>query len=403
MTNTLLTPTMVTREALRVLHQKLTFISTINRNYDDSFAISGAKIGSTLKIRLPNQYTIRTGATFTTQAVAETSVTLTVATQKGVDTEFTTADLALSLDDFSERILTPAMTALAANVEADALSMTNDVWQTVDNTANASVAMATILQGRQKLNDALAPVDNNRTALLSTQDSADLVNALKGLFQDSQAIKEQYREGMMGRTGGFDFYENTLLASLTTGTMSAVPAVIALDTITVGTATSTLNIGATNSLGTGTLVVGDVFTIATLTRVHPETKANTGVLHQFVVTAAMPSATFSSIAFSPAIQMSGATQNVISTVISGQLIAKVGNSSRVTRQSLVYHKNAFAFVTADLALPKGLHFAAREVQDGISLRILSDYAMSSDTIGTRVDILYGFKTLRGSQAVKIAS
>jgi hypothetical protein len=229
------------------------------------------------------------------------------------------------------------------------------------------------------------------------------VNALKGLFQDSKAIKEQYREGMMGRTAGFDFYENTLLANLTSGTASRrSPCYRArYNRWPLRPARSTSS--PPTASAPATLVVGDVFTIATLNRVHPETKANTGVLQQFVVTAAMPSATFSSIAFSPAIQMSGATQNVISTVISGQLIAKVGNSSRVTRQSLVYHKNAFAFVTADLALPKGLHFAAREVQDGISLRILSDYAMSSDTIGTRVDILYGFKTLRGSQAVKIAS
>lgn len=402
MANTLLTPTMVTREALRILHQKLNFISNINRTYDDSFAVTGAKIGSSLKIRLPNQYTLRTGATFTTQAVVESSVTLTVATQKGVDTEFTSADLALSLDDFSKRILSPAMAVLAAGVESDALSMKNDVYNTIDNTTNTSLSMANILAARQKLNDSLAPQDDNRTALLTTQDSADLVNALKGLFQDSSAIKEQYREGMMGRTGGFDFYENTLLTNLTSGTHSASSTMIVTDTIVPATAQSTIHFN--QSTVYGTFVVGDVFTIATLNRVHPESKQDTGVVQQFVVTAAtVGTSTTNSISFSPSIVMSGATQNVISTAISTQAVTKIGNTSRVLRQSLCFHKDAFAFVSADLVLPKGLHFAAREVQDGISLRVLSDYAMTSDTIGTRLDILYGYKTIRPELAVKISS
>ena len=126
MANTLLTPTAVTREALRVLHQKLNFVGTINRSYDDRFAQTGAKIGDSLSIRLPNQYSIRTGATLSSQDVAEQSVTLQVATQKGVDTTFTSDDLSLDLDDFSERILNPAMAVLAANIESDALSMYKD-------------------------------------------------------------------------------------------------------------------------------------------------------------------------------------------------------------------------------------------------------------------------------------
>lgn len=407
MANTLLTMTMVTREALRILHQKLNFIKNINRQYDDSFAVAGAKIGSTLKIRLPNQYTVRTGATFTTQATVENSVTLTVATQKGVDTEFTSADLALSLDDFSKRILSPAMAVLAAGVEADALSMKNDVYNTIDNTTNLSISMATILNARKKLNDSLAPQDDQRTALLTTQDSADLVNALKGLFQDSTAIKEQYREGMMGRTGGFDFYENTLLSNLTSGTMSASPtvAINIVDTIVPATATSTLGLTCASNSIVGTLVVGDVFTIATLNSVHPETKVNTGVLQQFVVTAAMPasSGTTNSVSFSPAISMSGGTQNVISTAIAGQAITKIGTPSYSFRQSLFFHKDAFAFVSADLPLPGGLDKASRAVQDGISLRILSDYVLTSDTIGTRIDILYGYKTIRAQLATKVNS
>lgn len=400
-TNTILTLTQVTRAALVILHQKLNFIGSINRQYDDQYSQKGAKIGSTLKVRLPNQYTVRTGANFSANNTTESSVDVVMATQKGVDTEFSSADMTLSIQDFSDRILEPAMAVLAANIEADALSMINDVYQTVDNTTNTSMTMAVVLAARQKLVDALAPNDGRRTALLTTQDNADLVNVLKGLFQDSTAIKEQYREGMMGRTGGFDFYENTLLANLTSGTHSATSTLIVTSTITPATATS--SIAVNQSSGNGTFKVGDVFTIATLNRVHPESKVDTGVLQQFVVTTATVVATDTSISFSPSIVMSGAKQNVISTAISTQLITKIGNSSRSLRQSLFYHRDAFAFVSADLVMPKGVHEAARQVYDGISMRMVTFYTGSTDQFGTRLDVLYGYKTIRPELAAKTNS
>lgn len=402
-TNSILTLTQVTRAALVVLHQKLNFIGSINRQYDDQYAQKGAKIGSTLKVRLPNEYTVRTGANFSANNTSETSVDVVMATQKGVDTEFSSVDMTLSIQDFSDRILEPAMSVLAANIEADALSMINDVYQSVDNTTNGSMSMATVLAARQKLVDALAPNDGRRTALLTTQDNADLVNVLKGLFQDSTAIKEQYRDGMMGRTGGFDFYENTLLSNLTSGTLSATSTANVTSTIVPATSTSSITVNSTG-VNLGTLVVGDVFTIATLNRVHPESKNDTGVLQQFVVTAAMAGGvSTNSISFSPAIVMSGARKNVISTAISTQLLVKIGNTSRSLRQSLFYHKDAFAFVSADLVMPKGVHEAAREVFDGISMRMVTFYTGSTDQFGTRLDVLYGYKTIRPQLAVKASS
>src|SRR5215470_4868712 len=133
MANTILTPTQVTREALRILHQKLRFVGSISRQYDDSYAKKGAKIGDTLKIRLPNQYTVRTGPTLSAQDTTESSVSLQIATQKGVDLNFTSADLTLSLDDFGKRVLNPAMAVLAAAIESDALSMRRDVNNQVNN------------------------------------------------------------------------------------------------------------------------------------------------------------------------------------------------------------------------------------------------------------------------------
>src|SRR5579872_4543352 len=152
MANTILTPTMVTREALRILHQKLNFIRSINRQYDDEFAKTGAKIGTSLKIRLPNQYTVRSGATLSTQDTTENSVQLTLGTQKGVDINFTSVDLTLSLDDFAKRILDPAMSVLAAGIESDALSMWTAVYNQVNNTGQP-ITLQQILLGRKLLVD----------------------------------------------------------------------------------------------------------------------------------------------------------------------------------------------------------------------------------------------------------
>ena len=394
MSNQILTPTAVTREALRVLHQKLNFVGSIKRDYDASFAKEGAKIGDSLKIRLPNQYTVRTGATLSAQDTTETSTTLQVATQKGVDLNFTSVDLTLSLDDFSGRILEPAMSVLAANIEADALSMALDVHQVVNNVGSA-ITLNKALTARKVLVDALAPGDA-RTLLLNTQDNLDLVDALKGLFQDSNEIAKQYREGKVGRTAGFgDIYENTLLASQATGTAASAT------TYTVNGATQ---VGAAITIQTGatTFKKGDVVTFAGCNRCHPESKADTGVLQQFVVTADYAGGG-GNLAISPAIVTSGGRQNVTASPTNGGAVVKVGGASAVYKPSLAYHKDAFAFATADLVMPGGVDFAAREVMDGVSMRIVRQYDINNDKFPARLDVLFGFKTIRPELACRILS
>lgn len=394
MANTILTPTAVTREALRILHQKCNFIGNVNRQYDDSFAKSGAKIGDSLKIRLPNQYTVRSGATLSAQDVTETSTTLQVATQKGVDVNFTSAELTMSLDDFSKRILDPAMSRLAAEMEADAFTMLKDVYNVVDNDG-AAITMNKLLTGRKRLNDSLAP-NGDRVAILNTQDNLDLVDALKGLFHDSGAIKQQYREGMMGRTGGFDIYENTIMPSSTTGT--AVKSTGYL--INGGSQTGA---SITVDTGTTTFLIGDVITIAGVFKVHPETKATTSELQTFVVTANSGSSA-TTLAISPSIVTSGATQTVSGSPADNAAITKVGAAaSEAYNQSVVFHPDAFTFATADLVMPEGVDFKAREVMDGLSMRIVRQYDITNDKFPCRIDVLYGYKTIRAQLAARIFS
>lgn len=394
MANSILTPTAVTREALRILHQKLTFIGSINRQYDSRFGQEGAKIGTDLKIRLPNQYVVTDGAALTTQDTTEGSVTLQVTSQKHVGMNFTSAELTLSMDDFSKRIIEPAMAVLAASVEADALgTMRKDVYQQANNTA-AAITFANVLGGRRKLNDSLTPEDD-RTALLSSNDAAGLVDTLKGLFQADTQIASQYRKGKMGMAAGFDFAESTHLSTQTRGDGASY--VVNTSTgITSGTAT------ITTTGGTGTVNIGEVFTVVGVNAVHPESKADTGVLQQFTVTATQTAT--GAWPVSPTPITSGAKQNIIiNSAGASKTVVIVGTASTNYGQSMVYHKDAFTFATADLIMPKGVDWGAREVYDGISLRIVRDYDINNDRLPCRVDILYGYKTLRAQLACRLAN
>ena len=395
MSNTILTPTAVTRKALQILHQKLNFIGSINRQYDDSFAKTGAKIGDSIKVRLPNQYTIRSGANISTQETTEASTTLQVATQKGVDTTFTSAELTLSMDDFAERILEPAMSVLAANMEADALTMALDVYQSVSNVGSA-ITLNKVLAARKMLTDSLAP-QSERKLVLNTQDNLDLVDGLKGLFQDSATISKQYRDGMVGSTAGFgDIYENTLLASQATGTA------LASTTYTVNGA-SQVGSGVIVATGATTFKKGDVITFAGCNRVHPETKADTGVLQQFVVTTDYAGGA-GTIAISPAIVTSTGRQNVSASPTNGGAVTKVGGASAIYKPSLAFHKNAFTFATVDMEdVSQYGVWSARESYDGISMRVARQYAISTDAIPCRIDVMYGYKTLRAELAARILS
>ena len=391
MANDILTPTAVTREALRVLHQKANFIGSINRQYDDSFAKEGAKIGSTLKIRMPNQYTVTTGKTLDVQDTAETSQTLTVATQKHVGMNFSTADLSLSLDDFSKRIIEPAMSVLAASVEADAMTM---ALTSSNAMFGATASYSDVLAGRVKMQNALAPL-NDRTANLCSQDMADVVDGNKALFNDQTQVGKQYREGMMGRAAGFDFMENTLWPGFTRGAADANYVVNTSSGITSGSAVIAV------TAGTGTLVVGDVFTVAGVYSVHPETKASTGILKPHVVATAYAGGA-GNVTVAEALVTSGAKQNC--TIVSAgasKAVVVSGTASTAYTTSLLYQKDAFTFATADLVMPKGLDWGAREVIDGISLRIIRNYDINNDNLPCRVDIIYGYKDLRPGHATRL--
>ena len=400
MANSLLSPTIITREALRILHANLNFIGSINRQYDSQFANSGAspsgKIGPTLTIRKPNRFTVRTGAVIGVQDVVEDTTTLTVSTQKGVDFNFSSQDLTLTLDEFSKRYLAPAMARLASDVEADALSMLNDVYNAVDDSASAPTFLD-VLNCSKMLDQMLAPDDGERVALLHLQHNVKLIDALKGLYNPQANLSGQYRKGMIAKdTGGFNtWYRNSLLTTHASGTAVTSTGY----TINAAAATgSTITIAG----GSTTFLIGDIVTLPGCDAVHPETKADLGFLQQFVVTS-NSGASATSLSISPAIVTTGAKQNVTASPTNGGTILKVGGgASSAQYTSLFYHPDAFTFVSADLVdVSKFGAWGAREVQDGISMRIARQYDITNDKVPCRIDVLYGYKTIRPELAVRL--
>ena len=394
MANSLDNIDMITREALRIAHEKAAFIGTTDRQYDDSFAKNGAKIGASLRVRKPNQYTRRQGSrVMSVQDQDEQSSTITVATQDGVDMRFNSAELALNIDDFSKRYIEPAVSVLISGIESDYLAAsTKAVYNLVGTAGTDPTDLAAVGAARAKLNQGLAPKDGMRCVQMDSVRMAGMVNGLKGLFQDSTQIKEQYREGMLGRTAMADFYENERIWTMTCG---ADHTTVTINDSAIADGDSTLVTSG------GTVAVGSVFTMATVYAVHPETKASYGHLQQFVVTDVSGSAGSQTVTFSPALQSTGARQNVSNLPATGGALTFVGTASASYAQSLMYHKEAFQFVTADLPLMDDAHRCVRRTQDGLSMRVWQGSDIRNDELLMRIDMLYGYAALRPEWASRI--
>ena len=395
MANTLKVIDMVTREALRIAHEKATFIGTIDRQYDSSFANTGAKIGETLRIRKPVQYNVRSGRVMDVQDSTETTTTLSVTNQKGVDIRFNSAELSLDVDVFSERFIKPAMTRLISEIEADVLQgCIKATPQVVGTPGTVPSDLSAWGDARSRINKQLAPKDDNRYIQADSATMSSMVNGLKGLFQDSGQIKSQYREGMMGRTSGFDWYENERCWTMPNSADVA-------GAINNGTLTSGITSLTVDGL-TAAPVEGMVFTIADVYDVHPETKDAYSHLKQFVCASGC---TTTNLDFTPAVIYSttDATQNCSGTPVNDAAITFVGSASTSYLQNLAYHKEAFTFATADLPLYDDAEKCARREQDGISLRCWQGTDIRNDEMLMRLDILYGYKAIRPEWACRVTN
>ena len=396
---------MVAREAQSIAHEKLSFIGTTDLQYDDSFGKTGAKIGSTLRVRKPNEYTRRTGSrVMDVQDQDEATQNITVATQDGVDMRFNSAELTLDTDSpsdvaaFSKRYIEPAVAVLASGIESDFLAYATKATYNVAGSAGTGITSLDVPgKARAKLNQGLAPKDM-RSIQMDSVTMGALVNGVAAYFNPSNAISEQYREGLIARTAMANFYENERVWTLTNGN----------DVTGTTDADAQVTDGGTTVDMADTITtqaVGAVFTIAGVYACHPETKAAYPHLQQFVVTANASGV----CTVSPATILTGARKNVVSstggtlatTDFNSKTVTWIGAASTSYVQSLMYHKEAFQFVTADLPLMDDAHKCTRRVKDGLSMRVWMASDIRNDELLMRLDILYGMAALRPAWACRL--
>ena len=398
MANSLLTIDMITRKALEILENNLVITRNVNRQYDDSFAVQGAKIGSTLRIRLPDRALVTDGAALQVQDDQEQFTTLTVSSQKHIGVNFTTAELTMQLDDFAERVLKPRISQLAASIDADVANAFRNVYQSVGTPGTTPGTSLVLLQAQQKLNEAAA-VMSPRYATVNPAANAALVEGMKGLFNPTSTISRQFKNGIMGEgiLGLDEVNMSQSIKQFTTGTRTGAH--------TVTTTVSSQGATTIAITGTGSQVIkqGDVFTIANVFAVNPQTRESTGSLQQFVATAdATATGGAYTVSVSPAIYTSSqALATVDSFPQSGAVVTFLGSASTQYPQNLVYHRDAISFATADLLMPQGVDMASRQVHNGISMRIVRQYDINNDRLPCRIDVLYGYSVIRPQMAVRL--
>ena len=396
MSNSILTIDMITRKALEILENSLVLTRTVNRQYDDSFAVEGAKIGSTLRIRLPDRALVTDGAALQVQDDNEQYTTLTVSSQKHIGVNFTTAELTMQLDDFAERVLKPRISQLASSIDADVANSFKYIGNSVGTPGTTPATSLVLLQAQQKLNENAA-VMSPRYATVNPAANAALIEGMKGLFNPVSAISKQFKNGMFGEgiLGYDELNMSQSIKQFTTGSRAGTVQVNA--TVTAEGSTTVVLKGLT----TTTIKAGDVFTIAGVYAVNPQTRESTGSLYQFVALADVTASSTASVTVAAMYSASQALATVDALPVSGAAVTFLGAASTQYPQNLIYHRDAISFATADLLLPQGVDMASRQVHNGISLRVVRQYDINNDRLPCRIDVLYGYSVIRPQMAVRL--
>ena len=413
MANAIITSSIITNETLRILHNESAFLGNINTEYEDQFANKGMKAGSVVNVRQPVQYTIRDGATINIQDVNETTTPITMEPEFGIDWAFTDYDLKLSIDEFSKRYLAPAAKRLAAELD---LRIATRFYRGVANfSGTPGTPISTpqaVLDAAVLLDNAACPRTDGRMLALTPLSNSKLVGGMSGLFNDQATQGKQLKSGMMATNLGMDFIMSQNLPTHTVGGLGGTPLVNGANQGLINSGSTDNHSAATTSLVTdgwtaaiaNRLKRGDVFTIAGVVAVNPETKVSTGVLRQFIATtdAASDGAGNLTVAIYPAIIAGGAYQNVTARPADNAAITVLtGTASTSYGQNIMFHRDAFTLVTADMELPKGMDMAERAVEDGVSIRFIRGYDITNNRRICRFDLLAGYGFLRPEGACRL--
>ena len=369
----------------------------MDKQHDKDSTFGGQKRGASIRIRKPNQYVVRTGWNIDVQDQAEQSVTLTIGRARGVDMHFSDHDLALEINEFSRRFIQPAMKTLASAIDYECFEdAVNATYNLVGTAGTVPQSALVWLEAGAKLSNSVAPV-HDRVAIVNPATQAYTVDALKALFHNSNQVSKQYLSGTMGSALGFDWYMSQNVPAMTTGSRDGVGAVNAT-LATQGVAAMVMK-----NLTSGTIPVGEIFTVAGVYQVNPQTKKSTGALQQFVVTTAVPDASGTpTVNVAPAIYTTGALQNVSGFPTADDVTTFFGSASTAYAQNLVFHKEAFTYASANLEMPNDVSFKSQMAVDGINIRLLRQYDINSSNYPTRMDVYYGFVAQYPQSACRVS-
>ena len=410
MANTILTASVIAKEAVMILENELVAAKKVFRGYEGEFdkTVNGFKVGDTITIRKPTDFTVRDGAVLSAQDVTEGSTTIVVNKRKGVDFAFSSQDLTLKIGELSERAIRPAMIQLANQIDTDILALYSSVPSWVGTPGQTVNSFSDFYKGPERLNEFGVPMDE-RCALLSPADEAGMIGAQTALYIQN-AASDAYRKGSLGMIGGVDTYMSQNVPTHTVGVATGTPAVNGGSQNTTYALTKDTNTqslitdGWTNSI-TGIVKAGDVFTIANVYAVNPVTKATLPFLKQFVVTADANSGAATgpaTLTISPPIITSGAFQTVNSAPDDNALLTVVGTGGTGYRQNMIFNKNAFALVTVPLVSPPGAVDVSRQSYKGLNVRVIPVYDGTNDVSSWRLDVLYGTKCIDPRQALRLS-
>lgn len=436
MANTLITISQITNEGLMVLENDLCFADHVNRQYADQFALSGAKIGYTVNVRKPPRYIGTTGPALNVEDTNETYIPVTLTTQFHVDVQFTTADLATSVDLFKERIINPAVAAVANKIDRDgAVFAYQNIPNAVGTPGTPPASFLSYALGAAVLDAEAAPRDGYRVQLLDPFSAAYTVDALKGLFNPQSVVSEINRKGMMGKsTIGLDFYMDQNVVSYTVGAGGGSPQLVN-NTSSAWLASGWAQSGLIQSNGwtasaNPRLTIGDIITVTGVFSANPQNRGAYGSnrQRQFVVippTATLANGTYNSTTGVYSSTAGGALdfyvknvgvyggqfQNITAQPASTAAIQVWGSAptsfplaGTVSPQNVMMHRDCLALAFADLDLPGGVDMAARAVDEeaGINFRVVRQYTINNDALPCRFDVLYGWAGLYIELGVRVA-
>jgi len=410
MSNTALTASIVAKEALVILENELGILKNLHRAHEDEFtnSVNGYKIGDTINIRRPADFTVRSGATLSTQDVIEGKTTLTIDQQIGVDFQFTSQELTLKIGDLSERVIKPAMSSIVNSMASDVFTqMYQGTYNWIGTPGTTLTTFAGFAKAAERLDLMSVPMEG-RTAGLHPTDFWGLVGSQTALYSPT-LVGTAYRDGDLGKIGGIDTKMSQVLPTHTVGPLGGTPLVNgASQNVTYDTAkntwTSSLITDGWTASAASRVKAGDIFTIANVYMVNPKTKVKTSVLQQFVVTADGSSDGSGNLTLtvSPPIISSGAFQTVDSVPADNAALTFLGTASTAYRNNLVFHKNAMSLAVVPMEMPQAAYNGSRQSYKGLSVRVIPIYDGTNDISKWRLDLLYGRKLIDPRLATRMS-